>query len=221
MSGKWVNFRYHDRLNLGGQGKALHYRVAAQVALGMTYRVVADHGLVARIGVLVDWQRDHAIGTLDLSVPELQVGWSGIQGALQYELAGTLSPFWLRRQRGYGTALQQQFHRPAFGVIATLVYRRVRLNTRADGSVIQGKVRPRIAADLCVHLVKQPPKPGLSRPQLLKRKAWFGPNEQRYRAGICANARVNAQHPALGTSRSQQIALSLMWGKISFLDPLK
>lgn len=221
ISGNWVNFRYQDRLAIGGQGGAFHYQVSAQIALGMIYRIFADHGVVLRLGLLLDWQKNHALRNLDLSIPELHLGWSGIQKALQFELAGTFSPFWLRRYQSNLSSARQHLQRMSVGAIATLVYRRFRLSTRADWSVIHAKARPRVAADLCVHFVKRPPKPGLALPQLVKSKTWFGPNEQRYRAGICANARVNAQHPGLGTARSQRIALSIMWGKISFLDPMK
>lgn len=220
MSGKWVNFRYLDQLSLGGQGGALHYRVAAQISLGAIYRIIGDHGPVARLGLALDWQRNHALRALDLSVPELHLGWSGVEGALQYELAASASPLVWMFTKSYATAQKQQMRRPAFGAVATLIYKRVRANAQADWSVIQGQARPRVAADLCVHLVKRKPKPGLQRKALIKRKAWFGPHEQRYRAGICANARVNAQRQAFSAPRSQHFALSIRLGKISFLDPL-
>lgn len=221
MSGKWVNFRYQDRLTLGGQGGAFHYRVAVQVALGAIYRVWSQHGFMARLGLLLDWQRGPIYRTRWLRVPELHLGWTGTQGALHYELAATATPYVFHRAIHRPSQSKQTQHPWGVGALGALVFRRVRMNLRLDWTWLDKRPRPAGQADLCVHLVSQKPEVHLQNRHIAQRKAWFGAHEQRYRAALCANARSLFIIGPQGPVQTHQMAISITLGKISFLDPIR
>lgn len=221
FAGNFIHLRYLDRINLGGQGGAFHYRLAVQAALGAIWRVAGDHGPIVRLGIDIDWQRGPFYRTRWLRVPELHLGWSGIEGAFQYEIAATGSPYVFHRAlRGSRSAMTTE-HSASVGALSSFIYKRLRFNLRADWTWIWGTPQPRWAGDLCVYLGARPPKARVSNPELARRKEWFGSHEQRYRAGLCANALVSYISGSQGPVQTQQIAFSIMLGKISFLDPIQ
>lgn len=220
FTGRWMSMRYQDRLQVGAQGGALHLRLHLQAALGGFWRLWKEHGIVARLGVVLDASRGPLHRTRWLRIPELQLGWAGSSGPLQYDLAALASPYvYHRATRPQHWNLTE--HSASLGGVATLVYRRIRLNLRGDWTPIQSAWRPRIQADLCLHLWARPADSSPKNPKIGRLRSWVGPYEQRYRAGLCASAMASTMTGPRESNQTRHIALSLLLGKISFLDPTR
>lgn len=219
--GRWISFRYQDTLSIGGLAGKLSYRVQLQLALGLFYRLYRDHGLVLRGGIATDWHGAQRAHGRWLRVPEVQLGWGGVAGALQYEALATASPYVYHRWRESPEIPARTAHSASVGAIASLLYRRIRLTWRADWSWFDRRPWLKQQGDLCVHFASRPAKARIHNPKLLTRKKWFGPNEQRYRAGLCASARRTAQWTAPQLPARTHFGLLLSLGKTYFLDPIR
>lgn len=220
FTGRWISMRYQDRVQIGGQSGALHLRLQLQAALGAFWRLRKEQGVITRVGLELDLTRGAHLRTRWLRIPELHLGWGGILGPLQYELVALASPYLYHRAHSPQEWTSTQ-HSASLGGAATLVYRRIQLHLRGDWSRLHAALRPRLQADLCLHLRPRPPKSGLQDPRVASRRTWAGPYEQRYRAGLCASALASTLSGAREPLQSHSFTLSLMLGKISFLDPIR
>lgn len=219
--GKWISFRYQDTLSIGGLAGKLSYRAQLQLAFGLFYRAYQDHGLLLRGGIAADWHAAQGAKGRWLRVPEVQVGWGGIAGALQYEALATASPYVYHRWRPLADLPAHTAHSASVGAIASLIFRRLRFSWRADWTWLERRARLKQQGDLCLHFLSRAPNPGVLHPKLVARKEWFGPHEQRYRAGICASAQRTAQWTAPQMAPRTHFGLLLSLGKTYFLDPIR